>query len=88
LLIAPASRVIRGTRGFKNIFPFPPTDRDVDIHYGWHESGYVRKIADEQERAAQRQMVPDHVAHQTGLGFTVARRGITMWRVTEGEPQE
>jgi hypothetical protein len=63
-------------------------DRDVGVHYGWHESGYVRKIVDEKERAVKRRMVLDNVSRQTGLEFTVEWRWLTVWLITQGEPRE
>ena len=63
-------------------------DRDVEINYGWHMSGYVRKITDEKERAQKLRLVLDNVSRQTGLTFTVERRWITVWRIIEDGPPE
>jgi hypothetical protein len=58
-------------------------DREVKVNYGWHMSGYIRKITDEKERAVKLRLVLDNVARQTGLTFSVERRTVSVWLVTE-----
>jgi hypothetical protein len=62
-------------------------DRDGEVHYGWHESGYIRKITDEKERAAKLQMVLDNVSRQTGLTFTIERRTVATWHIVETQQE-
>jgi hypothetical protein len=64
------------------------SEPDVDVHYGWHMSGYIRNITDEKERAIKLRMVLDNVSRQTGLEFTVERRWITVWLITGDRPHE
>jgi hypothetical protein len=59
------------------------SDREIQVSYGWHKSGYVRLIADEKERAQKRQMVLDNVSRQTGLTFRIEHRMVCTWIVTE-----
>jgi hypothetical protein len=58
-------------------------DRETKVNYGWHMSGYIRRITDETERAAKLRMVLDNVSRQTGLTFSVERRTVSVWLVTE-----
>jgi hypothetical protein len=58
-------------------------NRDLQVHYGWHESGYVRQITDEKERAVKLRMVLDNLARQTGLTFTIERRIIVVWLISD-----
>ncbi len=64
------------------------SDPDVEVHYGWHMSGYVRTITDENERAVRLQMVLDNVSRQTGLSFSIEQREVIVWRVVEENPPE
>lgn len=57
-------------------------DREVEVSYGWHKSGYVRLIADETEKAEKLRMVLDNVSRQTGLTFSIERRMVPKWVVT------
>jgi hypothetical protein len=58
-------------------------DREVEIRYGWHKSGYLRLIKDENERARKLRMVLDNVSRQTGLDFSIEQRTVTVWRVAQ-----
>jgi hypothetical protein len=58
-------------------------DREVKVNYGWHMSGYIRRITNEKERARKLRLVLDNVSRQTGLTFIVERRWITVWRITQ-----
>ncbi len=60
-------------------------DRDVKVNYGWHMSGYIHRITDEKERAAKLRMVLDNVSRQTGLTFSIERRTVSVWLVTEAK---
>jgi len=59
------------------------SEPDVQVHYSWHMSGYIRRITDEKERAAKLRMVLDNVSRQTGLTFSIERRTVSVWLVTE-----
>jgi hypothetical protein len=58
-------------------------DREIEVRYGWHKSGYIRSITDEQEKAEKLQMVLDNVSRQTGLTFSLERRVVLTWFITE-----
>lgn len=58
-------------------------DGDVEVSYGWHQSGYIRLIADEKEKAEKLQMVLDNVSRQTGLTFSIERRTVPIWMIVE-----
>ena len=67
----------------RQVFDETQGDRDIEVNYGWHQSGYVRLIADEKEKAEKLQMVLDNVSRQTGLTFRIERRMVPTWVVTE-----
>lgn len=56
---------------------------NIEVSYGWHGSGYIRRIEDETERAAKLRMLLDNISHQTGLKFHIERRTVPLWRVVE-----
>jgi hypothetical protein len=58
-------------------------DGDVEVSYGWHKSGYIRLITDENERRLKLPMVLENVARQTGLTFNIERRAVRVWTVAE-----
>jgi hypothetical protein len=58
-------------------------DRDAQVHYGWHESGYIRQITDTEDRAQKLHLVLDNVSRQTGLMFRLERRTVCVWHVRE-----
>ncbi len=64
------------------------SDPDVEVHYGWHMSGYIRTITDENERAVKLQMALDNVSRQTGFSFSIEQREVIVWRVVEENPPE
>jgi hypothetical protein len=58
-------------------------DRDVEVSYGWHKSGYIRLLTDENERMRKLPMVLENVARQTELTFGIERRMVRVWTVVE-----
>lgn len=58
-------------------------DRDVKVSYGWHKSGYIRLLTDENERKRKLPLVLENVARQTGLTFRIERRRVCVWTVAE-----
>jgi hypothetical protein len=57
--------------------------KDIKVKYGWHYSGYIRKLKDDHERAAKLRMVLDNLARQTGLELTIERRTVSVWQVVD-----
>lgn len=58
-------------------------DRDVEVSYGCHRSGYVRSIADQEERGRKLRMVLENLSRQTGLSFSIEQRTVPVWRAIE-----
>jgi len=46
-------------------------------------SGYVRSIADKEERGRKLRMVLENLSHQTGLSFSIEQRLVPVWRAIE-----
>ena len=56
---------------------------DIRVNWGWHYSGYLRRVADSVEKQEKLAMLFDHLSQQTGLIFRTARREVSIWTVTE-----
>ena len=56
---------------------------DIRVNWGWHYSGYLKKVANNAEKQEKLAMLFDHLSHQTGLTFRKARRKVSIWTVTE-----
>ncbi|NLH43883.1 MAG: hypothetical protein GX448_18750, partial [Planctomycetes bacterium] len=46
-------------------------------------SGYVRSIADQEERGRKLRMVLENLSRQTGLSFSIEQRTVPVWRAIE-----
>jgi thiol-disulfide isomerase/thioredoxin len=57
--------------------------KEIGIPYGHHRSSKLREIKDETKKAGKLQMLLNNLSEQTGLGFTIERRPIVIWLVTE-----
>jgi len=56
---------------------------DIEVRYGWHYSGYIRKIAVGRKRMEKLQMLFDNLSRQTGLKFKQEQRKVSVWIVKE-----
>ena len=57
---------------------------DIKVQYGWHYSGYLRKITDETDKIKKLGILLDNLSRQTGLTFNRQRRIVAKWIVFEG----
>jgi len=57
--------------------------QDIKVNWGWHYSGYLRKVADGVEKQEKLRMLLDHLSQQTGLVFKQERRNVKVWTVSE-----
>lgn len=56
---------------------------DIEVRYGWHYSGYIRKIAVGRKRMEKLKMLLDNLSRQTGLKFKQEQRKVSIWIVKE-----
>ncbi len=54
---------------------------DIEVRYGWHESGYLWKITDKTDKSRKLDMLLANLARQTGLKFERQRRLVNVWFV-------
>ncbi len=57
--------------------------RDIKVMWGWHYSGYLRKVNDDAEKQKKLTMLLDNLSQQTGLQFKQEQRNVIVWTVTE-----
>jgi len=58
---------------------------DIRVYYGWHYSGYLRKLTDETEKMEKLEMLLGNLSRQTGLTFSRQRRIVEKWFISEGQ---
>ena len=58
---------------------------DIIVYYGWHYSGYLRKLTDETEKMEKLEMLLGNLSRQTGLTFSKQRRIVEKWFISEGQ---
>jgi hypothetical protein len=56
---------------------------DTRLNWGWHYSGYLRKVEDDVEKQEKLTMLLGHLSQQTGLTFKQERRNVKVWTVSE-----
>jgi beta-lactamase regulating signal transducer with metallopeptidase domain len=61
---------------------------EIRIPYRHHRSSYLSRIEDPMEKAEKLQLLLDNISHQTNLQFTVGRRPVEIWFVTEGNKEK
>jgi len=58
---------------------------NIRVYYGWHYSGYLRKLTDETEKMEKLEMLLGNLSRQTGLTFSRQRRIVEKWFISEGQ---
>jgi hypothetical protein len=53
------------------------------VKWGWHYSGYLRKVEEGIEKQEKLTTLFDHLSQQTGLKFNQEQRNVIVWTVTE-----
>jgi len=61
---------------------------EIRIPYRHHRSSYLSRIEDPTEKAEKLQLLLDNISRQTNLQFTVGRRPVQKWFVTEGNKEK
>ncbi|HUU15821.1 MAG TPA: hypothetical protein VMW72_01615 [Sedimentisphaerales bacterium] len=64
------------------------SSEEIRIPYRHHRSAYLSRIEDPTEKAEKLQLLLDNLSRQTNLQFTVGRRPVEIWFVTEGNKEK
>ncbi len=64
------------------------SSEEIRIPYRHHRSAYLSRIEDPTEKAEKLQLLLDNISRQTNLQFTVGRRPVEKWFVTEGNKEK
>jgi hypothetical protein len=59
------------------------SSQDIKVKWGWHYSGYLRKVEEGIEKQEKLTTLFDHLSQQTGLKFNQEQRNVIVWTVPE-----